>query len=499
MIFNMRAKEVLGVIESDSSELRGSYESALKINKIGGVCVQGENPTPTNPQEIKKSVISEIRTHGKNFLQNTGTSIVSNGITFTVNEDGSVTANGTATAIANFTIYKSIPIVSGRYFNVIKLGGSYTGEMYHVAYDANWAGGKDGNLNTPSKMNDTINYSRFRLSIRSGAVCNNLTVGFMVSTVDFDSYEPYTESVITLSQPIELYGVGDVQDTIEGGKVKRKYGVEVFDGSNDEGWAFDSSINRIYNTILKNKTKRTISDEEYINMLSSALVVKSFNAIYRGTDGINVNASGTVSAKYSELTSLSEWKAHLQANPMTVVYELAEEVIEDLPLADQIALNSLQTFHGFTHVEFAGDVQPTLNSDYATNLVGAVALAVHAYNEIEKRFVTFNAEDGSANFSGNIVNNAYIVGNNLQANQMVFAQAVQASIQLISKGSITADTNIEAKGNIIAVNTIEAKGDLKGKDLYITNIGIGDGAPQPVEWVWDNVLARWVLCSIPLE
>lgn len=477
----MRAKEILGVIECDSSELRGSYESALKINKIGGVCVQGENPTPSKPQEVKKSVVSEIRTCGKNLL-NVNTCIYGN-----INASGQYTTN--MTNMVSDYIKSNGEICVSTNANIAGIGIAF--------YDSN-----------KTYLNRAVATNTNHSLSQKVDGCEYVRVWFGISDITTETlatyepmlnegtkalpYEPYIESVVTFSEPITLHGIGDVMDEIdvERGKVKRKFASVVFNGS--ENWKKSSTYNNRY----------------YLQAVSNGVgygagMCTQFTVVQNDTKELNTaHFSSDVIGRFvvnAEFATLEEWKAHLQTNPLTVVYELAEEVIEDLPLTDQIALNSLKTFHGFTHVEFAGDVQPTLNSDYATNLVGAVALAVHAYNEIEKRFVTFNAEDGSANFSGNIVNNAYIVGNNLQANQMVFAQAVQASIQLISKGSITADTNIEAKGNITAVNTIEAKGDLKGKDLYITNIGIGDGAPQPVEWVWDNVLARWVLCSIPLE
>lgn len=456
--------------QTSETTMPNSYSGRFKVDEIGG----GES--------------EQFTTTGKNLLQNTSSSTSANGVTFTVNADGSVTANGTATATSNFTIFVTIPVLTGRYFNVIQLGGSYTGDMYHVAYDANWAGGKDSSINTASVMNDTINYSRFRLTVKEGAVCKNLRVGFIVATSGYDTwepytggipspnpsypqeikktvvseirthgknfwkhgdiskgteagipwklpkgtytfscvastidltlrvyfadgtskviaiaqtpttftlendvfsfnynsikedtitniqveagtvataYEPYTESVVTLSQPIDLYHKGDVQDVIEGGKVKRRFEEVVFDGSDDEGWTKSTNIeNRYYIDGYMNNPKNHglcthgINGAVYTTTLGEFYIVNS-------TRRFAINTS---------IPTLEEWKANLVNNPMTMVYELAEEVIEDLPIADQIALNSLKTFNGITYLEFDSEIEPTFKGEYGTSKVGGYTL-----------------------------------------------------------------------------------------------------------------------------
>ena len=71
--------------------------------------------------------------------------------------------------------------------------------------------------------------------------------------------------------------------------------------------------------------------------------------------------------KNNDVTTLEEWKAYLQANPITVVYQLATPTTEALPLVDQIALNSLSTYDGTTYVEFDAEIQPTFKAEYPTS------------------------------------------------------------------------------------------------------------------------------------
>lgn len=565
----MRAKEVLGVIECDSSELRGSYESALKINKIGGVCVQGENPTPDNPQEIKKSVVSEIRTHGKNFQRNNHEKeTTSNGLTFITHDDGTVTINGTATADTNYNIggYEN-PRVSGLYQNLVQISGSFNGEVKHAAFTRTWGDGGTLSINTPKLLKENLVYMYHRMVITTGTVCKNLVVGFVICE-DLESsysYEPYTESVVTLSQPIELYGVGEVQDTIEGGKIVRKYAKEIVNSVT----SMDSS-GLLAKLKINSTPKHNISVTDSTKMLCDVGSILGLENARKAEYAISIYGNSIYVRNKDVEQTVAGYNAWLASHPITVVYEIAEEVIEDLPLTDQIALSCLKTFHGVTYVEFDGEVQPTLNSEYATNLEGAITLQAQADNKIGKANTLVNRAEGEsdvfevkvehglvylykddvlhgilgannvitnsetyktmnvraeedadfialtsaknnnicyymninqipftssnfkeahyfggdARFTGRVVGNEHIVGKNLQAQQMVFAQAVEASITLISKGDVT------------AANNIEAQNELKGKDLHFTNMGINGGVAQPVEWVWDGTLERWVLCTV---
>lgn len=524
----MRAKEILGVIECDSSELRGSYESALKINKIGGVCVQGENPTPTNPQEIKKSVVSEIRTHGKNFLKNTIESKTQGGVTFTVDDDGCITANGTSTG--NVVLYFNNIV------NKLEVGKKYIASGVH-AVEIIYADGKydyKSNFVFSKNMVEVKPY----IQITSGVTVTDKKYYPMIEEGSVATeYEAYTESIITLSQPIELYGIGDVQDVIEGGKVVRKFGKLNLE---DLTWTREEDHN-LWISGAFNKAKND-------KILMCETIPYARCTTGNGVNGTRVNRPYNLWARNGSSEITPSGKA---------IYELEEPTVEDLPLTDQIALNCLKTFHGYTYVEFAGEVQPTLNSEYATNLEGTITLQAHADNRIGKANTLVNRAEGEsdvfevkvehglvylykddvlhgilgannvitngesyktmnvraeedadfialtnkktnavcyymninqipftsaqykeahyfggdARFTGRVVGNEHIVGKNLQAQQMVFAQAVEASISLISKG------------------------DIIGKDLYITNLSVNGGEPQPVEWVWDTSLERYVLCA----
>lgn len=548
MIFNMRAKEVLGVIESDSTNLIGSYDSTLKINKIGGVCVQGENPSPTNPQEIKKSVVSEIRTHGRNYCPiygHSGSAVVWLSVKAKAKN---YVAYGTTLAKGNGSVL----------FEVAGIKNGVTTTISSVGYASS--------VNV--KNISTQGYDEIIVACYSNSADNELKESFVYlydePTTETLHYEPYVESVITLSQPIELYGVGDVQDTIEDGKVIRRFAELTFDGSSDEPWSLRDTATGGLRYACSLSSVKASDTTNGIRSINSNFIITKAGGTYNKNNCYTIGNDSVLYCVLNMTETLNEWKSYLQANPMTVVYELTEEITEDLTLTDQLALSWLKTFHGVTYVEFDGEVQPTLNSEYATNLEGAITLQAHADNKIGKANTLVNrAEDetqnfevrvehgliylykddalhgivgannvttngkkyntlnlradtdadfialtskkdnsvcyfmninkvpftaneytdvhyfaGDARFTNNLTANDWIFGKNIQASQMVYAQAVQASQNIISKANITADN------------------ELRGKDLHFTNMGVNGGVAQPVEWVYDQALGRYVLCTV---
>lgn len=527
MIFNLRAKEVLGVIESDSTKLVGSYDSVLKINKIGGVCEQGENPSPTNKQEVKNSVVSGLKTHRKNFLKNTILTKVTTmyGVTFTPNSEGNITVNGTASQWFPQAINQELRLTHGReyIFSGCPTGGGYY--TYYMYIEIKLSDGKsvvyrdEGNgVTFTYPTNATKAY--IAIGINENITLSNLVFKPMIREVGTDdTYEIYTEAEITFTEPVELYGIGDVQDELTPKGISRKFKKAVFNGSED--WTIMvTGTTGLYRLSPNNVIAKGIGAYNVANIICDKYKAMKANDTYQCIDGISVENNGRIGIYDGNYNSVSAWITYLSENPITVVYELAEPIIEEVSLEDQLALNELQTFAGITHVEFDSEVQPTLNCDYATNLVGAVALSVYAYNEIEKRYVSY-ADDGSANFTGNINGAAYIYGKNVQAQQMVFAEAVQTWKDIVCKGSVNCDNfviannlqaqqmvfaqgvqteyDVAAKVNVTAQNNVVAQNELRGKDLHFTNMGVNGGAAQPVEWVWDEVLARWVLCSVQTQ
>lgn len=338
------------------------------------------SPNPEYPQEIKKSVVGEITTRGAQlfdasslFAQSSGTSKP----TITVNGSTVIVAGAAPYAQAVYNVKNPLSL-AGQTLTLSQKSLSNTNSSVKATMQIRILR-SDGtmtyySLNSNSSLSFEVPEDVTNIQVR--LVCNNtsneletenvMTIeGIMLNIGEALPWEEYRESSITLSSPIELCGIGDVQDVIdvENGVVRKKIKKAVFDGSDDEGWSTSNSLSGRY-IVVKNDAKK------YGNILCTH--AKNVN------NSNNVNECCVNSSKYfyvnTSFATLAEWKAHLASKPMEVVYELAEEVIEELSIADQIALNSLLTYDGITYLEFDSEIEPTFKGEYGTSKVGGYTL-----------------------------------------------------------------------------------------------------------------------------
>jgi len=143
---------------------------------------------------------------GKNLFKNVASSQEINDVTFTVNPDGSVTANGTASANSFFDIPCEIP--QGDYiFSASPQGGSSTTYGASVKYTTpspQWSDNEYGNGVSATKAIQLV-----RLFILSGTTVSNITFYPMIrlATILDDTYEPYHESVEDIMFTAEANGI----------------------------------------------------------------------------------------------------------------------------------------------------------------------------------------------------------------------------------------------------------------------------------------------------
>lgn len=128
---------------------------------------------------------------GKNLLEVTATSKTTNGITFTVNSDGSVTANGTATASA-YLVIGHLTLISGTTYTLNGCpqgGGNSTYRVYWQGVSGIYDEGNGCNFTPTIAMEYFV-----RMVIYAGATVNNLTFYPMVRLAsDPDpTFEPYS-------------------------------------------------------------------------------------------------------------------------------------------------------------------------------------------------------------------------------------------------------------------------------------------------------------------
>lgn len=153
----------------------------------------------------------------KNLLENTATTTTTGGITFTVNDDGTVTVDGTATANA-YLVVGSVDLIGGQTYKLTGCptgGGGSTYRLYWQGVSGNYDEG-EGTTYTP--QNDTT--INIRMVVYSGATVDNLEFEPMVyvSSVESDTYQEYGNpggaipfSEIITEDEKDLINNGDVE------------------------------------------------------------------------------------------------------------------------------------------------------------------------------------------------------------------------------------------------------------------------------------------------
>lgn len=141
----------------------------------------------------------------KNLLPNTATSMTINGITYTVNEDGSITCNGTAKNSTEFTVKLDFLLSAGNYrLTGCPSGGGFSSYYLRAWYSSSgvlkwlydFGSSRDFTLTNTTAM-------RCSIVIEKAQVVDNITFYPMIRKADIedDTYEPYitnTELDVTL-------------------------------------------------------------------------------------------------------------------------------------------------------------------------------------------------------------------------------------------------------------------------------------------------------------
>lgn len=356
------------------------------------------SPNPDYPQEIKSVSISGMKTHGKNLLKNEATSNTVYGITLTVNDDGTVKVNGTATDAVYLNVKNDFAFEKDKSYTLsgCPVGGSAT--TYSIYINGKSSHDYGNGVTYAEKEGSMANVV---IVIRKGTTVNNLVFKPMLRYAEItdDTFQPYVESVVTPTG-FKLNAIGDVKDRLfkKDGlwQVERKLKEVVFDGSSDEKW------NGIY-AETSNKLRFTIPLSNCVASDSTVNGGKSLNSHFKlGSNGATYNTQNIYTISTTDLlvtndkvTTALEFITWLTQSPMTLLYELATPTYEVLPLADQVTLNSLLTFDGTTYLDIESVLEPQFALEYGTSKVGGYTL--QSLNTAEANQVRIVAMETIAN------------------------------------------------------------------------------------------------------
>lgn len=365
----------------------------------------GGKPSPSveYPQTL------EVGVTGTNLLKYpySSATMTINGVTFTDNGDGTITANGTATQNAYYYLDNNSGNAHNTLGKNVWLSGCPAGGSLQT-YVLQWFN-YDGSLSAARDFGKGINFTVSKASannynivivIMAGVTTSNLVFRPMLNAGDVSApWAPYQtkSAAITLTEP--LRGIGEYRD-----RIMRKDGV----------WGIERWITKL--TLAGNEDWVIYGNSSYIGFYVRGGLPVSMNrrkglcnqlrvmtigganpdSIWLGTNNRNLYMIGNQFYDDAlEDKGLANWKAHLAESPLEIITYLDAPTWETLPTATQQALNELTTYAGTTHLtitaggppaevtlEYVQDTQKaieqhdTANRQYTDNQIAAIVAAL---------------------------------------------------------------------------------------------------------------------------
>lgn len=364
----------------ENIHLKDSASSKVVEFGLYGKATQDGEPTPDNPIEIVVSGSDgsvEVVSCGKNLLKNNAESQTINGVTFTVNDDGSVTANGTSTnhIWKDYHISASPSVIEGDYIlNGCPSGGGSSTYRLNIV-DRGTENIKDVAIysddgNGATVPFDTTHYYRYQIRIYNNVTLNNLVFKPMIrlaSDTD-DTYEPYKETTSTIPTPDGLCGIkvssggnytdengqqwicDEVVKYADGsGQRVQRIGTKVLDGT--ESWENGQLLNSdsFYRYFIK--TENFNIKKTQTPVLCNYFMYYESGAWYADKEGIYLYSNDLINIDIaSKIQTQDEWRVWLAENKPSLSFILAEPIITDLTAEEIAEIEKLHTFYPITNI-----------------------------------------------------------------------------------------------------------------------------------------------------
>ena len=335
----------------------------------------GATPSLKFPSEIKtvKDNVN-LTVANKNYINIENTSKTINGITFTVNSDGSILANGTATDRASYPIQNNFKkFEAGQYFVSGCPSGGSESTYYLILWNENWAsmGSEYGKGKLVSLSNQKV---KLHINIMQGTVCNNLLFKpQMEKGTKATDYEAHQEQTITM--PVQ-------QEMLEGDYFNFDKEKEIhnwvkltLDGTED--WNLDNTYQGIYQYALSKANLAT--SEQTVNAYSNYFKGIKWNLSWT-VDGAVVawQTSQNIRIMTSRYKTVDEFKAllkekHDAGNPVIVYYKLETPIelnFTEKQKAVAKQFKAITPYKNITHIYSTDKIAPKMVVDY--NIIRAM-------------------------------------------------------------------------------------------------------------------------------
>lgn len=321
------------------------------------------SPNPEYPQEVKGVDKIEGKVVGKNLFDISKISTIKG---ITKNEDNTikVTTTSSSSAVSTELLLKDVCDLNVGKSYILSFNTTGSDKyIYLKGVNVTW-NNNEKKLITQELLDSII--FLYASGPNTTAIISNIQIEEASTATNYQPYQSQSLNY-TLSKP--LYRLSDsVYDYIDLNKEKiiRNVGVIEFDGSSDEEiskvrntninvYQFSNAINSI-----EKYTKYSKCDSFQVATSYNNDLLINDNKIY--TDTISCYLS------FDKMDTVEKLRTYLQQNPVTVYYQLATPVEEDIPQELLTQLQSLKTYYPQTNIIWNTEVKPYINFDYKLNL-----------------------------------------------------------------------------------------------------------------------------------
>ena len=286
----------------------------------------GVSPSPEYPSEIKNCGNNgsiNIKIQNKNLV-NAKEMALSGKVDVDENDIITISNNSNPTGYLNTNkkLKDVCPTLKVGDLAYLRLDTTFSKkQIYLSGVNQYWYDGNSKNITQKLLDSNVIFYGGYQIST---------TMIIQITLNELSDFVKHQEQNIQFNTTKPLYK--DCYLAEDGIHYTRKQ--IVLDGSEDEGWSLSatntSNQNRFTSKIIENEVKRPSNADEISNIICSHFIKESANETYRRSDGIAIHPNGSIYLYYDAFKeyTISEFKTWLSNNPITLEYELAEEVIE---------------------------------------------------------------------------------------------------------------------------------------------------------------------------
>lgn len=320
------------------------------VSKLEPIQSGTGDPSPSNVRPISGRTGVKLARGGKNLLKIAANNAEIDGVTFTVNADGSVTASGTTT--------KNIVFLNLNYVNLstsflppgnyVLTGGKSNTRLQLIVNDLLLV--TDSGNGASAVIPDGIENSWVRVEIEVAGTTVNETVYPMVrpASVTDGTFEVYKGDTYTADFGQTVYG-GTLDWTT--GVLAVEWAVTTLTGT--ESWNYvDAGLETArFGAVVATGIAPGISSNLDMKKSSHFKAMLSVGAGVEDGNGFNLYDSGWVDIVCPAITTVEAWKSYLSAQasagtPVQIAYKLATPTVIQLTPQLITALAGTNTVYG---------------------------------------------------------------------------------------------------------------------------------------------------------